>query len=67
MDYLYDGERLYVNEINTIPGSLAFRLFSAVGVPLGKLAEWLVDNATEAREPKVEYGALLGELVGRYK
>ena len=67
VDYLYDGERLYVNEINTIPGSLSFRLFSAVGISLGKLLDWLVENATAVREPNVEYGALLGELVGKYK
>ena len=67
IDYLYDGEKLYVNEINTIPGSLAFRLFSAVGISLGKLVDALIENATKENETKVEYGGLLGELVGRYK
>lgn len=67
VDYLYDGERLYVNEINTIPGSLSFRLFGAVGISLGRLLEMMIAGATDAPPPRVEYGALLGELVGRYK
>lgn len=67
VDYLYDGEKLYVNEINTIPGSLSFRLFAAVGMPVARLTEVLVENARCAKEPKAKYGELLGELVGTYK
>ncbi len=67
VDYLYDGSRLYVNEINTVPGSLSYRLFSAVGVPLGQLLNILIDNARVSPTPQVEYARLLGELVGTYK
>ena len=67
VDYLYDGTRLYVNEINTIPGSLSFRLFAAVGMPMSELTDILIDNARYTPAPKVAYGELLGELVGQYK
>lgn len=67
VDYLWAEGKLYVNEINTIPGSLSFRLFSAAGVPLNRLMQVLVRNARLAPSPKVEYGKLLGELVGTYK
>ncbi len=39
-DFLYDGEKLYINEINSIPGSLAFYLFN-------KKFTLLIDNLIE--------------------
>ena len=48
IDYLLDGEnddRVYVNEINTIPGSLAFYLWEATGVPYKELLDRLVGLA----------------------
>ena len=48
IDYLLDGEdgdRVYVNEINTIPGSLAFYLWEATGVPYRELVDRLVKLA----------------------
>jgi D-alanine-D-alanine ligase len=67
VDYLYDGENLYINEINTVPGSLSYRLFAAAGIPLVQLMEILVRTARVSVEPKTQYAALLGELVGTYK
>ena len=48
IDYLYDQERdiIYLNEINTIPGSLAYYLFEGLGVTYIKLMDILVNNAT---------------------
>ena len=48
IDYLLDGEdgdRVYVNEINTIPGSLAFYLWEATGIPYKELLDRLVGLA----------------------
>lgn len=47
VDFLYDraASRLYFNEINTIPGSLAFYLWEATGVPFDQLVSRLVDTA----------------------
>ncbi len=39
-----DGS-IYVNEINTIPGSLSFYLWEATGVPFGELVDTLIDIA----------------------
>lgn len=43
-----DGE-IYVNEINTIPGSLSYYLWEATGVPFSKLLDRLVGLALKRR------------------
>lgn len=47
MDYLYDAENniVYLNEVNTIPGSLAYYLFEGIGLNYVKLLEILIKNA----------------------
>lgn len=40
-----DTDKVYANEINTIPGSLAFYLWDATGVPYPELIDRLVDIA----------------------
>ena len=40
-----DGDRVYINEINTIPGSLAFYLWEKKGVPYKELIDRLIDLA----------------------
>lgn len=47
IDFLYDldTETLYINEINNIPGSLAFYLFEPSGISFSKLIDILVNNA----------------------
>lgn len=47
IDYLYDSvnKKLYFNEINTIPGSMAFYLFEPMGIDYITLIEDLVKNA----------------------
>ncbi len=44
-----DTRKIYVNEINTIPGSLSFYLWEATGVPFDKLMERLVALALKRR------------------
>lgn len=39
VDFLYDNNKLFVNEVNTIPGSLAFYLFD---IPFSKLLDELI-------------------------
>ncbi len=52
VDYIFDKDTktLYFNEINTIPGSLAFYLFEAVGIDYITLIEKLVENAQSEQE-----------------
>ena len=48
IDYLYDqnNDTIYLNEINTIPGSLAYYLFEGLGITYIKLMEILINNAS---------------------
>jgi len=54
VDFLIDqsSEALYVNEINTIPGSLAYYLWEPIGVPYPQLIEQLVSYAEYAHAEK---------------
>ena len=54
IDYLYDkaAEKLYANEINTIPGSFAFYLWEPIGVGYAQLVDKLVEFALKAHADK---------------
>ena len=55
IDYLYNTEtgELYLNELNTIPGSLAFYLWEASGIPFAELLDRLIGLAFKrARKEK---------------
>ena len=45
IDYLYSNNRLYVNEINTIPGSLAFYLFKAKNYEFKQIIKLSIEDA----------------------
>jgi D-alanine-D-alanine ligase len=47
VDFLVDERtgKIYVNEINTIPGSLSFYLWEATGFPFTELMDILVNQA----------------------
>lgn len=51
VDYLFDTaeKRLYVGEINSIPGSLSLYLFSAAGIKESDLLDGLVEGALKRR------------------
>lgn len=51
IDFMIDEEtdRLYFNEINTIPGSLAFYLWEPVGVPYKELLDRMIQLALKRR------------------
>ena len=52
IDYIFDADsnKLYFNEINTIPGSMAFYLFETVGIDYVTLISQLVENAPEIKK-----------------
>ena len=53
VDYLLDeNDLLYVNEPNTIPGSLAFYLWKECGIDFPKLVEKMVESAMKAYADK---------------
>lgn len=54
IDYMYDriSEKLYITEINTIPGSLAFYLWENAGMPYSKLIDRMIECAEQAHSEK---------------
>jgi len=54
VDFFVDGERVLVNELNTIPGftatSVYAKLFEASGIPYPELVDRLVKLALERHE-----------------
>ncbi len=54
IDYLLDvdTDKVYVNEINTIPGSLAFYLWEATGIKYTEMLDKLIDLAFSRQRAK---------------
>ncbi len=53
VDFMVDKKgKVYFNEINTMPGSLAFYLWEASGISFEKLVKKLVDLALEEKKEK---------------
>ena len=54
IDYMFDPNygKLYITEINTIPGSLAFYLWENAGVAYTKLIDRMIGYAEKAHEDK---------------
>ncbi|TJX14270.1 D-alanine--D-alanine ligase [Tissierella creatinini] len=53
IDFLLDGNnKVYVNEINTLPGSIAFYLWEGKGYPFNKLVNELINIAIETHAEK---------------
>ena len=54
IDYMFDKatEKVYITEINTIPGSLAFYLWENAGMKYAKLIDKLVESAMRAHEDR---------------
>ena len=54
IDYMFDREsgNVYITEINTIPGSLAFYLWENAGMPYARLIDRLAEIAETAHQEK---------------
>lgn len=50
IDFLYDGKNIYVNEINTIPGSISFYLWEPSGIEFKELISKLIEIALKKHE-----------------
>ncbi|HTA14680.1 MAG TPA: D-alanine--D-alanine ligase family protein [Solirubrobacteraceae bacterium] len=54
VDFLIDAqERVYVNELNTIPGSFSFYLWEPAGLPFAELMDELIDLALADHREKL--------------
>lgn len=70
IDYLYNKEtnELFVNEINTIPGSFAYYLWEPLGLTYSQLLDKLVHHALKANEEsKASEYAFNSEILSKYK
>lgn len=47
IDFLVDGDKAYVNEINTLPGSIAFYLYEVDGLMIKDLITRLIELGKE--------------------
>ncbi|MBV8529326.1 MAG: D-alanine--D-alanine ligase [Candidatus Dormibacteraeota bacterium] len=67
VDFLVRGEEIIVNEINTVPGSLAFHLWEPVGLSLTDVVSRLVELAEErhAAKARTAYSIDTWLLTGR--
>lgn len=55
IDFLMDSEdKVYVNEINTQPGSIGYYLWEPMGMPFSKLIDRLIEIAIQANKDKNE-------------
>ena len=54
IDYMFDKDRgkLYITEINTIPGSLAFYLWENAGMSYSRMIDKMIECAEKAHEDK---------------
>ncbi len=52
IDFLLKDETIYLNEINTIPGSFAFYLWREAGITLGKLISLNIEETLRNAEKK---------------
>ena len=53
IDFLLDKDNnIYINEINTLPGSIAFYLWKDKGFPFDKLIDEMIDIALKVYEDK---------------
>lgn len=56
MDFLIDRQnKVYINEVNTIPGSMAFYLFEEEDIDYEDLIDILVDEAIRRNQDKPKY------------
>jgi D-alanine-D-alanine ligase len=70
VDFIIDKAdgKLYINEINTVPGSFAFYLWEPAGVPYPKLIDTIVDKAFAAHKEKNKNNyAFDSSLLGKFK
>lgn len=67
VDFLYHGNRLYINEINTVPGAWSYRLWSEAGLPLRRLIQTVIKQITPYEKGSFPYAQTLQSLIGAAK
>lgn len=52
IDFILEGKKVYINEINTIPGSLSFYLWKESGIEYSNLLDRLINDAIKENQAK---------------
>ena len=68
VDYLVDTKRnkVYVNEINTIPGSMAFYLFKGVGVSFQNLITDIIEDAISRKTKSIKTSVFKSDVLKNF-
>lgn len=53
-DFMIAKDEIYLNEVNSIPGSLSFYLFEAINIPFDELIERLIKTSIKEYQKKEE-------------
>ena len=56
LDYILENDKCYVNEINTMPGSISFYLWEVKGISIQELINILLEQGQQRREEKKKTG-----------
>lgn len=69
MDYLVDKVRnkVYINEINTVPGSMAFYLFERQGIDFKSLITYLIENAVDYQAMRRTPAKFKTDVLSKFK
>lgn len=69
MDYLVDKDnnKVYVNEINTVPGSMAFYLFERQGIDFKTLTARLIENAVNYQTKHLTPTKFKTDVLSKFK
>lgn len=69
MDYLVDKEhnKVYINEINTVPGSMAFYLFERQGISFTDLITKLIENAVQYQSARSVHTVFKTDVLSKFQ
>lgn len=68
VDYLLKNNEIYVNEINTIPGSLSYYLFSKLDINISQLVDILIKQSHKERLQKSSLvNSFSSQVLSHYK
>ena len=65
-DFLIANDKVYLNEINTVPGFLSYHLWMKTGLPYGTLIDMLVEQAKKDAQ-KTEITEFPSEILKKNK
>ena len=59
--------KVYINEINTVPGSMAFYLFERQGIDFKSLITYLIENAVDYQAMRRTPAKFKTDVLSKFK